>query len=165
MSKIDYFSKDKYVKTFDSNEEVRLGGFQTATNGMIDSIKVLIYIRDFATFAGSETMIMKLYSSTKYESVYITSETRLLSDITFDSSDPSKPNHLGYLSFQFAPKWLSENKEYFPTVTIANYTPNNNLFYCGLCYDYPFPVNQDHGSRFFDYPIAMQLFLGRVRSI
>ncbi len=161
------FSEDKYIKTFDADEEIRLGSFSLAsgTNGPLGNIRVFMYIQDFTALGGNETLVLKIYTSTNYENVLITSDTASISDITFDTSDPSKENWLGYLRLDFNDENLNSNFTYYPTVTIANYTPNADAFYIGLAYDYPDPVYDNGGSSFFDQSIAMQIFVKQQRSV
>lgn len=161
------FSEDKYIKTFDAGEEIRLGGFSLTSgkSGPLGVIRVFMYIQDFTALSGSESMVMKIYTSTNYENVYATSDTALINDISFDTSDPSKENWLGYLKFDFNQEYLNENFNYYPTVTIANYTPNADAFYIGLAYDYPDPVYDNGGSYFYDQSIAMQIFTYQQRSV
>jgi len=161
------FSEEKYVKTFDASEEIRLGGFSLAsgTSGPIGNIRVFMYIQDFTALSGSESMTMKIYTSTSYENVYITSDTVLINEIDFDTSDPLKENFLGYLRFDFNNEYLNEKFNYYPTVTIANYTPVADSFYIGLCYDYPDPVYDNGGAFFYNQSIAMQIFTKQQRSV
>lgn len=160
------FSEDKYIKTFDSNEEVRLGGFSVAPGsaGPIGNVRVFIYINDFTSLGGSETLTMKLYTSTNYSNAYVTSNAASLSDITFDTSDGSKTNYLGYVKFDFNNEWLNPNATYYPTVTIANYTPSGDTFYIGLCYDFPDGVYSDNTGQFFTKPIQTQIFTKTQRT-
>lgn len=161
------FSEDKYIKTFDAAEEIRLGGFSLAsgTSGPLGKIRVFMYIQDFTSLGGSESMVMKIYTSTNYSNAYITSDTALLSDITFDTSNVLKNNFLGYLRFDFNEEYLNSNFTYYPTITIANYTPNGDSFYIGLAYDYPDPVYDNGGSFFYNQSIAMQIFTKQQRSL
>lgn len=161
------FSEDKYIKTFDADEEVRLGSFSLASgkSGPLGSIQVFMYIQDFTALSGNETLTMKIYTSTNYSNVYITSDTALLSEITFNTSDPTKENFLGYLRFDFNEEWLNENFTYYPTVTVSNYTPNGDNFYIGLAYDFPDPIYDNSGTYFYNHPIAMQIFTKQQRSV
>lgn len=161
------FSEDKYVKTFDADEEIRLGGFSLASGsgGPLGNIRVFMYIQDFTALGGSETMVMKIYTSTNYQNAIITSDTLSLSDISFDTSNPSNVGFLGYLRFDFNDEQVNHNFNYYPTVTIANYTPNGDSFYVGLAYDYPDPVYDNGGASFFDQSIAMQIFTKQQRGL
>jgi len=164
---IKNFSEDKYIKTFDADEEIRMGGFSLASGGSgpIGNIRVFLYIQDFTALGGSETLTLKIYTSTQYLNAYITSSVVNLSDISFDTSDPAKENWLGYLRFDFNDEWLNEKFTYYPTITIANYTPNADAFYIGLAYDYPDPVYDNGGSFFYNQSIAMQIFTKQQRSV
>jgi len=161
------FSKDKYIKTFDTDEEVRLGSFSLASGsqGPLGNIRVFLYIQDFRSLAGSESLVFKIYTSTKYENALITSDTVLVNDITFDTSDVAKTGWLGYLRFDFNDEQLNANLTYYPTITIANYTPSADSFYVGLAYDYPDPVYDNGALFFYDQSIAMQIFTRVQRSI
>jgi hypothetical protein len=164
---IKNFSRDKYIKTFDSDEEIRLGGFSLASgnSGPLGKIRVFMYIQDFTALSGNESMAMKIYTSTNYENAYITSDTALLSNITFDTSDPLKVGFLGYLTFDFNNEYINSNFTYYPTVAISNYTPNGDNFYIGLAYDYPDPIYDNGGTFFYNHPIAMQIYLKKQRSV
>jgi hypothetical protein len=161
------FSEDKYIKTFDADEEIRMGGFSLASgsSGPIGHIRVFMYIQDFTALGGSEAMVMKIYTSTNYSNTYITSDAALLSGITFDTSNPSNVGFLGYLRFDFNDEYLNSNFTYYPTVTISNYTPNGDSFYIGLAYDYPDPVYDNGGTFFYNQSIAMQIFTKQQRSV
>lgn len=159
------FSEYKYVKSFDADEAIRLGGFSTASSGQMENVRVFIYIQDFTALAGNEQLVMKLYSSTAYSNILMTSNTISLSDITFDTSDVAKENFIGYVRFDFDSQWINSANTYYPTVTISNYTPNAALFYIGLCYDFPDPVYSNGGTNFFDQSIAMQIFMKQARSV
>jgi len=160
------FSEYKYIKSFDAAEEIRMGGFQTQSSGLLGSIRVLLYIQDFTALAGTETLVMKVYNTIKYETAYVTSDIASLSDVTFDTSDAGKTNFLGYLTFTFSSEMpINLNKRYYPTVTVANYTPAGDTFYLGLGYDWPDPVYDNGGTTFFDQAIAHQIFLKQVRDI
>jgi hypothetical protein len=161
------FSEDKYIKTFDSGEEIRMGSFSLASGsqGPLGNIRVFLYIQGFRSLAGSESLVLKIYTSTNYENALITSDTVLINDISFDTSDVAKTGWLGYLRFDFNDEQLNANLTYYPTITIANYTPNADSFYVGLAYDYPDPVYDNGGAFFYDQSIAMQIFTKVQRSI
>jgi len=162
------FSEDKYIKTFDAGEEVRMGSFDLATGagGPLSIIRVFTFIKDFTALGGSEQMVMKIYPTSNYSNVLYTSSTVSLSDITFDTSDPAKDNFLGYVNFTFSDQQLNDLSTYYPTVTISNYTPSGDNFYIGLAYDYPDPVYNTLSptSKFYDQSIAMQIFTKQARS-
>lgn len=164
---IKNFSEDKYIKTFDADEEIRMGSFSldSGSSGPIGNIRVFLYIQDFTALGGNESISMKIYTSAEYSNSYITSDTALLSSISFDTSDPLKENFLGYIRFDFNNEYLNQNFTYYPTVTISNYTPSGDTFYIGMAYDYPDPVYDNGGSFFYNQSIAMQIFTKQQRSL
>lgn len=159
------FSEFKYIKSFDDDEEVRLGNFMTQEPGLLGKIRANIYIQDFTALSGSESMTMKIYSGIDYANILYTSDVALLSDIAFDTTDPTKENFLGYLRFDFNSDSVNANIKYYPTITISNYTRVGDIFYSGLAYDYPDPVYDNASLVFFEHPIAMQVYTNRVRTV
>lgn len=160
------FSEDKYIKTFDNDEEIRMGAFMLAENksGPLRFIRTLLYIQDYASLAGNEQLTMKLYTSIEYENVYATSSVSRIADISI-TSDVSKPNWIGYLLFTFDRENLNAKFNYYPTITISNYTRNADSFYLGVGYDYPDPIYDNSGTFFYNHPIAMQIFTDNERVV
>ena len=157
------FSEFKYVKTFDDDEEIRMGSFSTQETGLLGSLRVNIYINDFTALAGTEQMVCKLFTNNVTDRLIYTSNTISLSDIVFDTSDPLKTNYLGFIRFDFTNAHIDDDMTYYPTITISNYTRSGGAFYVGLAYDYPDPVYDNAQPNFFDHPIAMQVFTERLQ--
>lgn len=155
------FANVKYVKTMDANEEVRLGSFSTGSNARLGVIRINALVSRFDLLSGSEQLRLKIYPDSSYSSIVGDSEYTRLSDITFDTSDTDKKNFLGYIKFEFKGIHLNKNLNYYPTVTIENYT-RSDPFNIGLCYDFPDPIIDNGGANFYDHPIAMQIFTEKV---
>ena len=151
------FANVKYVKTMDTNEEVRLGSFSVGTNGLFGTIRINTLISRFDLLSGSEQLKLKIYPDPSYFNIIGNSSYTRLSDIQFDTSDNNKKNFLGYIKFDYDNIHLNKNLNYYPTITVENYT-RADPFNIGLCYDFPDPIIDNGGANFYDHPIAMQIF-------
>lgn len=149
------FSEYKYVKTFDSNEEIRMGGFQVVTSGFLKYVRVMLVMSEVASLVGTETLTMKVYADQNLTSLLYTSGVVSISDIDYD---PLLHSWVGFVRFDFTNKPINKNYFYYPTVTIANFTPAMD-FWIGLNYDWPDPVYDNGNTLFYQQAIAMQIFL------
>lgn len=157
------FSDEKYAKTFDDDEEIRLGSFSTNNSGWLGNIRTNIYINEVFNLVGNETLQMKVYSDPNLNTVWATSKEFKLSEIAIDSSDLSKTGFLGYVRFDFNQEHINSQYTYYPTVQISNYSRVGD-FFVSMLYDFPDPVYDNGEANFFDHPIAMQIFTLRNRT-
>lgn len=148
------FASTQYCKTIDTGELVRLGSFQETTNGFLAHIRAMLVIRGVTNLAGTEKIRLKIFSDVGFSSLLYTSEWSNLSDITgLGSAD-----WIGWIRCDFNKHPINKNLVYYVAAELTGYTRNADIFWCGLNYDFPFPVYDNSENLFYDHPLAMQIF-------
>jgi hypothetical protein len=145
------FSRDQYIKTFDTGEEVGIGSFQVVENGELRHIRPAVYIN--GTLSGNEQIRANIYSERTLESKIASSEWASFSEIETLST-----YWIGLirLDYDFIP--LNKNIKYYHTLELQNYTRNEDVFYIGIPYDFPFPVYDNGQDKFFEHPLQTEIF-------
>jgi hypothetical protein len=154
------FSQDKYVKTFDTDEEIRMGSFKVQDSGFLGTIRANIFIQNVFDIVGTEVFQMNIYSDENYQTKLTESVEVPITVIDISPEIPLKTCYLGYLKFDFNQINLNKNYTHYCTVKISGYA-RTGAYYIGLIYDYPDPVYDNSEPAFFDHPIAMQVFTYR----
>lgn len=158
---IEQFPDNFHIKTFDNGEEVKMGGLTTDDNGLLGSINTRVYVLAHASLGGSETLTMKLYPNSQYDS-----DTVLATSTAFDLSDISygaNPNWYGTIRLDFTNFHINKNSTYYASLTVANYTRTADTFYIGVAYDWPQPRHERNKFAWFAQPSVMEVFLNKVR--
>lgn len=153
------FSTDQYGRLVKVNENIRMGTFQVVDSGELVHIRTMITIFNTAGLSGTETIKMHVYLKDYYQSEIATSNTINVSDITYD---PLMHSWIGFVRFDFNNENINKKLTYYPSIEFTNNTFSGTHFF-SVSYDYPAPVYSSANTRFYEYPLAHQIFLKRSR--
>lgn len=148
------FSDRRAYKTLSTGEEARIGSFQVQNSIYLRHTRLGIYINDFALLSGSEQITQKIYTDFGYTNLIATSSPSSLSNIDWDGS---KPGFLGFFRIDWDYIPMNEKLVYYFAAEISGYTRTSD-FYVALNWDFPDSIYDSGGSRWDDFPIAMQIF-------
>lgn len=151
------FSRDQYSRLVEANENVRMGTFKVQDSGQLVHIRTMITLFNTAGLGGSETAKMHLYLDDYYQSLVATSNTIQISDIPFNGTSHS---WIGFVRFDFDGQNINKNLTYYPSIEFTNNT-NTPTHFISVSYDFPAPVYDNGGARFYDQALAHQIFLKR----
>jgi hypothetical protein len=146
------FSKVQYVKSVDTGELIRCGGFQVADIGEFGYIRVLIYIHGM--LGGTEIMRTRVYLDNLHTKLLYTS------DWTVPLSTATPGSWYGWISTEYSGENINPNITYYLEVEFSNYTRNTETFYIGVVRDFPYPIYKITPTplKFYQHPLAMQIF-------
>lgn len=156
------FASIQYVKTIETGERIRMGGFKPSAGLELTEVRVLMYINGSSNLSGSESAMMTIYSdqTTTTGKELVVSNASLINSSTIDNLGST--NWVGFFKFSFPTFNLNPNTTYYPAIELSNYADAGDSFYVGFAYDFPAPVYSNLSSGdtnvFFDHPIGMQVF-------
>lgn len=153
------FPANQYVKTFETNELVRMGSFQTNENGELKYIRALMYIR--GNLAGNEQFRIRLFPTNLYETSIATSSWMSLSNIVDENNIALLGNFVGMIRCDFNRENINKNNTYYVQAELQNYTANYPTFEIGLAYDFPGPRYAIGETKFYKANLAFEIFTYR----
>jgi len=153
------FASDQYIRTFDTDEKIRLGSFQTQKDGELGNIRVLVYIQ--GTLVGTEQIRIVVYPSEAQEAAYATSDWMDLSDIVDENGTTTTGNWIGMVRCDFARENINKNNTYYLQCEIRNYTVNYPTLEIGLSHDFPSPRYATGETLFQNTNLAFEIFTYR----
>lgn len=146
------FSETQYVKSVDTGELVRCGGFQVNENAELGYVRSLLYIKGALT--GTEKIRTKFYLDANHTMLLYTSDWSpfLISEIP--------GNWFGWVTTSYNNENLNPNITYYIEVEFTGYTRNAESFYIGVCRDFPYPIYKITPTPqwFYEHPLATQIF-------
>lgn len=146
------FSNVKYIKSIDTGELIRCGGFKIGQKGEIGNLYTSFYVH--GTPAGTERFRTKLYLDPSHKVHYCTSEWSNLSDATTG-------NWFGLIRSDYNGENINPNITYYVEVEFDSYTRVGETFWIGVARDFPDPIYtmSPAPTKFFQYPMATQIFI------
>lgn len=153
------FSRDQYGRLVSPNENVRMGTFKVQDSGELVYIRTMITLYNTASLSGLETAKMHVYLKDYYESEIAVSNTINISDINYN---PTYHSWIGFVRFDFNNENINKKLTYYPSIEFANNTLSSSHF-ISVSYDFPAPVYDNGGTRFYNQALAHQIFLKRSR--
>jgi len=145
----------------DTSEKINTGGFKVTENGELGSMRVLLHINGVSSLAGSEELVLTLYSDAALtKPVYVSSASTIAAIAAVDDTFGNNENWVGWLRFDFARENINKNIYYYPGIEANNYTRVAD-FWMGFSYDFPAPVYDNGESSFFKHNLAYQIFTYR----
>lgn len=145
------FSNIQYIKTIDTGEEARMGGFKTAVNTELEHIRPTIYIN--AGTITTEEVRINVYSDPGASSKIFSSSWAKLSDIEGLST-----SWIGWIRVDFDRQPLNKYIWYYTTIELRNYTRVVGGYYIGFSYDFPFPKYDNSEIYFYRHPLQLEIF-------
>jgi hypothetical protein len=151
------FSREEYVKSIDTGELIRCGSFRVNQASELAAIRSFIYIR--GTLGGNERMRAKFFLDDACTILQYTSAW------TAKISSAVSGDWLGWIRIDFNNENLNPNITYYLAVELDGYTRDTEVFYIGLCRDFPYPIYKitPAPSRFYRHPQATQIFVRITR--
>lgn len=146
------FSNIQYIKTIDTGEEIRMGGFKVASNSEIEYMRPTIYINN-GTITNEE-MRVNIYSDYGTTSKIFSSSWTKLSDI----SGMTTLYWIGWVRVDFNREPLNKYIWYYPAIELRNYTRVFGGLYIGAAYDFPFPKYDNGQPYFYRHPLQLEIF-------
>jgi hypothetical protein len=153
------FSSDQYIRTFDTDEKIRMGSFKTPSSGELGNIRVLLYV--IGTLAGNEQIRTVIYPSEDQELAYATSDWMNLSDLVDENDLTVSGNWIGMIRTDFSRENINANNTYYIQCEIRNYTPNFPTLEIGLSHDFPSPRYATSETLFQNTNLAFEIFTYR----
>lgn len=149
------FSEVQYVKVFDTDEEIKCGGFQVANNTELEAIRLGIFVE--GTLSGSEQIRCNIYSNAGASKLLFRSAWSDLSDLEYSNGSTVTGDFIGVVRANFSRQNLNKNITYYATMELNNYTRNGDTFYISGVFDYPFP-RYSSGSSHYGVNLVMEIF-------
>lgn len=151
------FAKVQFIKSIDTGEEIKKGGFRINQDGEWGVMGHIIYIH--GDLAGNEKIRTKLYSDPDHLNHLYTSEWTNVSEAQkLFGSD----GWFGYIRNEFVNgENINGTLWYYAGVELTNYTRNAETFYIGLARDFPFPIYKITPTplHFYEHPLAAQIWM------
>lgn len=141
------FAEDQFIKTFETDEVVRMGSFQTSTSGELAHIRVVCYVRGILT--GTEKIRIKIYSDSLFSSLLYTSDWAVL----------PYSDWIGWIRCDFDNQSINKNITYYITCEVSGYVNDYPNLELGLAHDFPYPIYATSETFFYDTNLAFQIFL------
>lgn len=150
------FAATQFIKSFDTNEQIKKGGFKINQDGEWGYMGHVIYIH--GGLAGTEKIRTKLYSDDTHSNLLYTSDW---TDISETQKLSGSDGWFGYIRNKFNDENLNGALWYYAGVELTDYTRNAETFYIGLTRDFPFPIYKitPTPAYFYEHPLATQIFL------
>lgn len=133
MTTMNTFQIPFMVRTLDSNETVEMFHFTTPSAFELGYVIPELYKQ--GAIGGSETLQMRIHTSTDFTKVYAASDTLLLSSLGLGTNYVFRPK------FTFNRENINPGKTYYLTLKTNNYTRNGDTYYLSVMFDYPFTTN------------------------
>lgn len=148
------FSKVNFIKSIDTGEEVRCGGFKLKNHGELDHIRPLIYIQGL--LSGTERLRAKLYEDSNHTKLLATSQW------TIPLVNATLGNWRGLIRIDFNKENINKNITYYIGLELTGYTRNGESFYIGVARDWPYPIYKITPTPqwFYQHPLAVEIFNG-----
>lgn len=128
------FHEKAYVKTFDTGVTEQLASF--TLDAAMELKYIVLNILKNGTAVGSESMTLKVFSSTDFtKPAMFSSSARLLSS----TGAANGQSWFGNLRFDFDRKNLDAVSTYYLAMSTASYT-RTAMFYLGAALDWPNPI-------------------------
>lgn len=151
------FSEYQYVRTMDTSEIIKLGGFKTQNNIELYAIRVLVYIN--GTLNGQEKLRLNAYAdSAQSKKIFHSEWTELNNTIENQNGETITGNWLGMLRFLFSRQQINKNTYYYLGLEPIDYTRNADTFYIGASHDYPFPRYSNNATAAYETNIAFEIY-------
>lgn len=146
------FSEVQYVKSIDTGELVRCGGFQVNDNSELAYVRSFIYVQ--GTLGGNERIRTRVYSDSLHTKLLYTS------DWSDKLSTAFTGNWLGFIRTDYNAENFNPYSTYYLEIELSNYTRNGEVFYIGACRDFPYPIYKITPTplKFYQHPQATQIF-------
>ncbi len=102
------------IRTIGTNGTVPLGSF--THDGIGELAYVAVHLLKVGVSAGTESMIVRLHTSTNFANIYAQSTARLITEFSTDT------NFSGWLRFDFNRENMIDNQLYHITLALTGYT-------------------------------------------
>jgi hypothetical protein len=148
------FAKTQFIKSFNTGEQVKKGGFRINQDGEWGVLGHIIYIH--GTLSGSERIRSKIYSDVDHQNLLYTSDWTNISETQKISGSAG---WFGYIRNDLNGK--INGVLYTMWVWNLITTPERNTFYIGLTRDFPFPIYKitPTPAYFYEHPLATQIWI------
>jgi len=148
------FSNVQYVKSIDTGELIRCGSFKVSQNAELAYVRPLIYVQGI--LGGNERLRARFYSDENHSA----SKLLFTSKWTPKLSTAFSEWWLGFIAIEFGGENLNPNIPYYVEIELDGYTRNGEVFYIGVCRDFPYPIYKitPTPQRFYQHPQALQIF-------
>lgn len=154
------FAENQLITVMDTSDTIDFGAFQAEESMEIAHIRAAIYVQGTASAGGSETLQLRLHTSTDLTASYAQSNVVTLDSIITDIGGANQ-GVIGWARFDFSRENINKELNYQVSAVATNYTRNADTFYIGFLRDFPFPIYSGGltpPTFYGDHLLGMQIF-------
>lgn len=150
------FANNQFIRSFDTDEIVRMGSFSTVSSLELSSVRVLAFVK--GTLAGNERIRLKIFTDPAFSKLLHTSQWSNLSGITGEGDVSLTGDFLGMVRVDFNRQNINKTIVYYVACEISDYTPIGDTFFVGLSHDFPSPRYAGAVQKYYQTNLAFEIF-------